>query len=113
MIAVDDIGHFGANVFIDADKLPNVAFDIAGDAVTMTQAAAALGELTGKTVTVPATPHGRRPQEQRGRGQDDRVVRVERLLGGHPRAGEKVFSIQPLTFREWVGARSQRIKTDP
>ncbi|HEY2728366.1 MAG TPA: NmrA/HSCARG family protein, partial [Polyangia bacterium] len=51
MIAADDIGKFGAKAFTDADQLKDVAFDIAGDAVTMPEAAAAVSPLVGKTLT--------------------------------------------------------------
>ena len=43
MVAVDDIGRVGARAFTDAAKLNGRAIEIAGDAVTMAQAAAALG----------------------------------------------------------------------
>ena len=41
MIAVDDIGRFGAKAFTDADEMKGAEIDIAGDAVTMPEAAAA------------------------------------------------------------------------
>ena len=39
MIAVDDIGKYGARGFTDADKLNRREIDIAGDEVTMPEAA--------------------------------------------------------------------------
>jgi hypothetical protein len=45
MIAADDIGKFGSKAFVDADHTKNLEVDIAGDAVTMTEAAAALSPL--------------------------------------------------------------------
>jgi uncharacterized protein YbjT (DUF2867 family) len=56
MIAVDDIGRFGAKAFVDADAMTNVAFDIAGDAVTMPEAAAVLSPFVGKTLTYQQLP---------------------------------------------------------
>src|SRR5258708_2023203 len=56
MIAVDDIGKFGARAFTDAGALANVAFDIARDAVTMTEAAAALSKLLGKPLAYQQIP---------------------------------------------------------
>jgi len=51
MIAVEDIGKFGARAFTDAAKLAGREIDIAGDAVTMPQAAAALSKGLGRTIT--------------------------------------------------------------
>ena len=51
MVAVDDVGKFSAKAFTDADKFKGAEIDYAGDAVTMPEAAAALSELTGKTIT--------------------------------------------------------------
>ena len=51
MIAVDDIGWFGARTFTHADELNGRALDIAGDARTMPEAAAILGEALGRPVT--------------------------------------------------------------
>jgi uncharacterized protein YbjT (DUF2867 family) len=56
MIAADDIGKFGSKAFVDADAMKNVELDIAGDAVTMTEAAAALSPVVGRTVTYQQIP---------------------------------------------------------
>ena len=56
MIAVEDIGKFGARAFTDAAKLAGREIDIAGDAVTMPQAAAALSKGVGRTVTFAGIP---------------------------------------------------------
>ena len=87
MIAVDDIGKFGAQAFIEADELKGAEIDIAGDAVTMPEAAAALGELDRQDAHLSAGPDRRRPPEQRGLGADARVVRRCRLLRRHRVAG--------------------------
>ena len=50
MIAVDDIGRHGARAFVESEKLAGSEFDIAGDAATMTEAAAALSKGTGRTI---------------------------------------------------------------
>lgn len=44
MVAVDDIGRVGARAFIDAARLNGREIEIAGDEVTMAQAAAVLGK---------------------------------------------------------------------
>ena len=56
MVAVDDIGKFSAKAFAEADKFKGAEIDYAGDAVTMAEAAAAMSELTGKTVTYQQIP---------------------------------------------------------
>ncbi len=50
MIAVDDIGWFGARAFTHAAELKGRAIDIAGDARTMPEAATILGEALHRPV---------------------------------------------------------------
>lgn len=50
MVAVDDIGRVGAQAFIDAEKLNRREIEIAGDAVTMPEAAKVVGEAMGKNL---------------------------------------------------------------
>lgn len=50
MIAVDDIGRIGARAFTDAAKLKGREIELAGDAVTMTEAAAGLSKALGKKI---------------------------------------------------------------
>ena len=56
MIAVDDIGWFGARAFTDAAALNRREIDIAGDARTMPQAAEILTEALGRPITFAQTP---------------------------------------------------------
>jgi uncharacterized protein YbjT (DUF2867 family) len=51
MIAVDDIGWFGARAFTHAAPLNGRALDIAGDIRTMPEAAAILSEALGRPIT--------------------------------------------------------------
>jgi hypothetical protein len=105
MIAVDDIGKFGAKAFTDADQLRNVAFDIAGDSVTMPQAAAAVGPLVGKTLTYERVPMAAVRQQS-----EDMAKMIEWFESTGYSANiaslEKRFGIRPLTLPEWV--RTQR-----
>ena len=105
MIAADDIGKFGAKAFADADQHRNVAFDIAGDSVTMTQAAAAVGPLLGKTLTYEQVPMAAVRQQS-----EDVAKMIEWFESTGYSADiaslEKRFGIRPLTLAEWV--RSQR-----
>jgi len=56
MIAVDDIGWFGARAFSDAAGLNRREIDIAGDVRTMPEVAAILTEALGRPVTFAETP---------------------------------------------------------
>jgi uncharacterized protein YbjT (DUF2867 family) len=50
MIAVDDIGFYGAAAFTQADRLNGRAIDLAGDTRTMSDAARILGQAMGREV---------------------------------------------------------------
>ena len=50
LIAVDDIGAFGLKLFQDAQRVNGRAVDIAGDEMTMPEAAAVLSEAMGKSI---------------------------------------------------------------
>jgi uncharacterized protein YbjT (DUF2867 family) len=101
MIAVDDIGKFGAKAFVDADAMKNVELDIAGDALTMTEAAAALSPFVGVTVTYQQIPIGVVRQQS-----GDMALMFEwfeRVGYSADIATEaQRFGIHALTFPEWV-----------
>lgn len=104
MVAVDDIGKYGAKMFVDADAQRNVAFDIAGDAVTMKAAAAALSEIVGSTVT-----YQQIPMEVLRKNSED----LYKMTAWFESTGYSVdipsleprFGIRPLSFAEWVRAQ--------
>src|SRR5436190_12442690 len=56
MIAVDDIGWFGARAFTDAVALNRREIDLAGDVRTMPEAAEILTEALGRPITFAQTP---------------------------------------------------------
>jgi uncharacterized protein YbjT (DUF2867 family) len=56
MIAVDDIGWFGARAFTDAAALNRREIDLAGDVGTMPEAAEILTEALGRTISFAQTP---------------------------------------------------------
>src|SRR4029453_18820285 len=56
MIAVNDIGRHAARAFTDAEKLNRREIDLAGDAATMPEAAAALSAGLGRTITFVQIP---------------------------------------------------------
>jgi uncharacterized protein YbjT (DUF2867 family) len=56
MIAVDDIGWFGARAFTDAAALNRREIDLAGDLRTMPEAAEILAKALGRAITFTQTP---------------------------------------------------------
>src|SRR5215472_12250317 len=56
MVAVDDIGWFGARAFTDASALNRREIDLAGDIRTMPEAAEILAEALGRPITFAQTP---------------------------------------------------------
>jgi uncharacterized protein YbjT (DUF2867 family) len=104
MIAVDDIGKFGAKAFADSEQLKNVAIDIAGDSVTMPEAAAAVGPIVGKNLTYEQVPMDAVRQQS-----EDMAKMIEWFESTGYSVDipslEKRFGIRPVTIAEW--ARSQ------
>jgi uncharacterized protein YbjT (DUF2867 family) len=101
MIAADDIGKFGSKAFVDADQMMNLELDIAGDAVTMVEAAAALSALVGKTLT-----YQQIPGEMLRKQSEDLALMIDWLASTGYSADiasqEKRFGIRALTLVEWV-----------
>jgi uncharacterized protein YbjT (DUF2867 family) len=56
MIAVDDIGRFGAMAFEKHSDLNRRAIELAGDEMTMPEAAKVLGDALGRTITFDPVP---------------------------------------------------------
>jgi len=56
MVAVDDIGWFGARAFTDAVALNRREIDLAGDVRTMREAAAILAKAVGRPIVFAETP---------------------------------------------------------
>jgi uncharacterized protein YbjT (DUF2867 family) len=105
MIAVDDIGRFSARAFTDADKFKGAEIDYAGDAVTMAEAAAALSELTGKTVTYQPIPIA----AVRANSEDSAKMLEWLDAVGYSAdipSLESRWGIRPITLKQWV--RTQR-----
>ncbi len=101
MIAVRDIGEYGARAFIDGEKLSGREIDIAGDELTMPQAAEILGRALGKKMDFVRIPIG----EVRKHSEDfaimlewfDRVgynAEIDRL--------HREFGISPTKLGEWA-----------
>jgi len=102
MIAVKDIGQYGAMAFTNADRFKNLEVDIAGDAVTLPQAAATLSQAYGRTIEYLQIPIS----EVRKNSEDfalmlewfDRVGYDADIAGN-----AKEYGIKPTTLKEWSG----------
>jgi uncharacterized protein YbjT (DUF2867 family) len=101
MIAVEDIGHFGARAFTDAAKLNRREIDLAGDAVTMPEAADTFREVLGRPIEFLRVPI----EEVRKNSSD-----FAAMLEWFDRVGydvdipalQREFGFKPLTLREWA-----------
>ena len=104
MVAVDDIGKFSAKAFTDAGKFKSAEIDYAGDAVTMAEAAAAMSELLGRTIT-----YQQIPIDAVRANSDDFAKMLEWFdAGGYTvdiPSLEARWGIRPLTLKQWVRAQ--------
>jgi uncharacterized protein YbjT (DUF2867 family) len=101
MVAVDDIGKFGAAAFAEADKFKGAEIEYAGDAVTMPEAAAALSDLTGKTITYQQIPMA----AVRANSEDFALMLEWFDAVGYSAdipSLESRWGIRPLTLKQWV-----------
>ncbi len=101
MIAVDDIGHYGALAFERRDELANTAIDIAGDQLTGPQAASAIGEVLGRPVRFVSPPI-----EQIRAFSEDYAIMLEWFDAvGYDvdiAANRARFGIEPTRFVDWA-----------
>jgi len=101
MIAVEDIGRFGARAFTDAARLTGREIDLAGDALSMTQAAAQLTKGLGRAINYVQIPIA----EVRKNSEDFAL-----MLEWFERVGyeadipalQQEFGFAPLTFAAWA-----------
>lgn len=104
MIAVDDIGKYGARAFTDAAALDGREIDLAGDAVTLPQAAEALSKGLGRSISFAQIPIA----EVRKNSED-----LALMLEWFDRVGydadiaglEREFGIAPTTLTSWAAAQ--------
>lgn len=101
MIAVKDIGAYGARAFTDAARLRGREIDIAGDAATMPEAAATLSRALGTPVEFV-----RVPIEDVRRNSEDFAMMLEwfgRVGYDADIAGlQREFGIAPTTLDAWA-----------
>lgn len=101
MIAVRDIGQYGARAFTDAARLNGRALDLAGDALTMPAAARALSAGLGREIDNVQIPIG----DVRKNSEDFALMLEWFEAVGYDAdiAGlEREFGITPTKFETWA-----------
>jgi uncharacterized protein YbjT (DUF2867 family) len=106
MIAVDDIGRYGARAFTDAVTLNRREIDLAGDEVTMPEAAATLAQALGRPITFVSTPISQVRQYS-----EDVALMLEWFDSVGYNADiaglEREFGFRPTTLAEWARRRAE------
>ena len=101
MIAVQDIGRYGARMFTDAARLNRREIDLAGDAATMPDAAKALSAGLGRPIEFV-----RIPIEQVRQNSEDSALMLEWFdrvgYNADVSALEREFGITPTTLTAWA-----------
>jgi uncharacterized protein YbjT (DUF2867 family) len=101
MIAVDNIGAYGALAFVRAAELNRQEIDLGGDARTMPETAALLSEGLGRKIDFV-----RIPIEEVRKHSDDTAIMLEwfdRVGYSADIAGiEKKYGVRPIRLAEWV-----------
>jgi uncharacterized protein YbjT (DUF2867 family) len=103
MIAVDDIGRFGLLAFEQHEKMNGVELDIAGDEMTMPEAAAILSGAMGREVR-----YVEASKDEVRRASEDYATMLEwfDVVGYNVDipALEKRYGLRLTKFREWADA---------
>lgn len=100
MIAVADIGQYGALAFTD-ERFKNLELDIAGDALTLPQAAEALGAGLGRTIEYVQIPMS----EVRKNSEDFALMLewFERVgYDADIPANAQAYGVKPTSLRVWA-----------
>jgi uncharacterized protein YbjT (DUF2867 family) len=101
MIAVEDIGRYGARMFTDAARLNRREIDLAGDAATMPEAAKALSAGLGRPIEFV-----RIPLEQVRQNSEDLAIMLEWFervgYDADIPALEREFGITSTTLTAWA-----------
>jgi uncharacterized protein YbjT (DUF2867 family) len=105
MIAVEDIGFFGARAFIDVGALNRREIDLAGDVRTMPEAAAILAEALKRPITFKQTPI----EQVRAYSEDTAIMLewFERVGYNADIAGlEREFGRRLVKLPDWARAQA-------
>ena len=101
MIAVADIGQYGALAFTDSARFKNLELDIAGDGVTLPQAAAAMSQGLGRQidyVQIPITEVRKNSEDFALMLEWFEAVGYDADVAGNART----YSVKPTTIGEWA-----------
>ena len=101
MIAVADIGQYGALAFTDSARFKNLELDIAGDGVTLPQAAAAMSQGLGRQidyVQIPITEVRKNSEDFALMLEWFEAVGYDADIAGNART----YSVKPTTIGEWA-----------
>ena len=103
MIAVKDIGQYGARAFTEAAQFKNLELDIAGDEVTLPEAAATLSRALGRNLE-----YLQIPISEVRKNSEDMALMLEWFEGvGYDAdiAGNaKQYGVKPTTLAEWASS---------
>jgi uncharacterized protein YbjT (DUF2867 family) len=101
MVAVADIGKYGRLAFERHEELNGQAIDIAGEELTMPEAAVLIGEAAGKSVS-----HFQVPIEQVREFSDDFALMLEWFdavgYNADIAGNAAKYGITPTSFKEWA-----------
>ncbi len=101
MIAVEDIGRYGAWAFDNHQKLNGRAFDIAGDAKTMPETARIIGKAAGRKIEFVPTPI-----EEVRKSSEDYAIMLEWFdavgYNVNIKAMARESGIQPTPLPKWA-----------
>ncbi len=101
MIAVDDIGAYGLLAFEQQERMKRVELDIAGDELTLPEAARVLSSVTGRTIEFAEVP-----RDLVRKTSADYALMLEwfdRIGYNADIAGNaKRYGIRPTRFAEWA-----------
>jgi len=109
-VSYETIGRVAAKAFADPEGFNDAAIELADAYVSHAQVAAALGEVTGKHVTVTSLSFDEAIQL----GLAPRVAHSHRWLTdvGYPARPEMLaaYSIKPLALRDWIRQHAHSIQ---
>jgi uncharacterized protein YbjT (DUF2867 family) len=106
MIASDDIGKFGAAAFAESTKWNRAEVDLAGDAVTMPEAAQIVSGIVGKTVTFQPIPI-----EAVRQNSEDFALMLEWFdkvgYSADIASLESKWGVRPLNLEQWAATQKK------